>query len=435
MSSFGGLILTNKGRALQAKVQAGAILHFTRIGVGDGNLGSQSIPDLNALISEKKSLAITKLKTQSGGKAVVGGVLSNQDVTVGFYFREIGLFAQDPDVGEILYCYANAGAGAEYIAPGGGPDVIEKTIDIIAITANAATVTATLDSSLVYASQEDLQDHISDRNNPHQVTAAQVGAIPVTALGQPGGVAPLDATGKVPTSNLPSLNYVPQSQVGQPNGVASLDSSGKVPQSQLPAMNYIPTSAQGAANGVATLDASGKVPTTQIPAATASAIGGVKTSGSNGVAVTTDDPVYTNAARKDQANTFSQRQTVPSLALQPQPTPPTTAGVVSQNNNRLYVGNGTAAVGIPTLGANNQSVEKFVALIQRTDTRSLILTYNNGQLTQITENDGGTTVKTTTLTYSGGNLTQVQETVGGNTITTTLTYTNGQLTSVSRSVQ
>jgi hypothetical protein len=218
--------------------------------------------------------------------------------------------------------------------------------------------------------------------------------------------------------------YVAATSSWQVIGPVSATDVGAVPQSQV-----------GAANGIASLDSSGKVPTTQIPAATTSVIGGVKTSGSSGVAVTTDDPVYTNTVRKDQANTFSQQQTVPSLSLQPQSSPPATAGVVSQSNNRLYVGNGTAAVGIPTLGANNQSIEKFVALIQRTDTRSLTLTYSNGQITQITENDGGTTVKTTTLTYSGGNLTQVQESVGGNTITTTLNYTNGQLTGVSRSVQ
>lgn len=158
MGAFGGLILTNGGRALQAKAQAGATLAFTRISVGDGNLGSTSISDLTDLISEKMSLTITKLKTQAGGKAIVGGVLSNQDVTVGFYFREIGVFATDPDVGEILYCYANAGAGAEYIPAGGGPDVVEKNIDIITLVGNASSVTAEI-SSIVYASQQDFDDH------------------------------------------------------------------------------------------------------------------------------------------------------------------------------------------------------------------------------------------------------------------------------------
>lgn len=52
---------------------------------------------------------------------------------------------------------------------------------------------------------------------------------------------------------------------GKSNGFATLDSSGKVPSGQLPSMDYIPTSQKGAANGVASLDSSGLVPEAQIP--------------------------------------------------------------------------------------------------------------------------------------------------------------------------
>ncbi|MCL6456722.1 MAG: tail fiber protein [Gorillibacterium sp.] len=157
MAAFGGLVLTNKGRNLQAKIQTGVPLVFNRIGIGDGSLTGQQISDLTALISLKLSLPIAKLKTQSGGKAIVGGVLSNQDVTIGFYFREIGVFAQDPDVGEILYCYGNAGSGAEYIPASGGADIVEKNIDIITLTGNASSVTAQVASG-VYALAEDVGD-------------------------------------------------------------------------------------------------------------------------------------------------------------------------------------------------------------------------------------------------------------------------------------
>ena len=37
-------------------------------------------------------------------------------------------------------------------------------------------------------------------------------------------------------------NFIPMSQKGEKNGVASLDASGKVPSGQLPAMNYAPAS-------------------------------------------------------------------------------------------------------------------------------------------------------------------------------------------------
>lgn len=166
MSAFGGLVLTNKGIALQAKVQTGVPLIFKRIGIGSGSLGSTPIAGLNALISQKKSLPISKLQVQPGGKAIVGSVLSNQDITEGFFFREIGLFAQDPTEGEILYCYANSGAGAEYISAAGGTDIIEKNIDIIALTGNAANVTATIASG-IYASKEEVAALI---NNTTKIT-------------------------------------------------------------------------------------------------------------------------------------------------------------------------------------------------------------------------------------------------------------------------
>ncbi|HYE80886.1 MAG TPA: phage tail protein [Clostridia bacterium] len=168
--SFGGLILTNRGRNLQAKAQAGAQLNFTRIAVGDGELGGSSILDLNALIHEVKTLDITKFVVLTGGKAVCGGYLSNQDLATGFYWRELGLYATDPDLGEILYCYGNAGADAEYIPAGGGPDVVEKHIDIVSIVGNAPNVTATIDPSLVFATIPEVEALISDHINgedPH----------------------------------------------------------------------------------------------------------------------------------------------------------------------------------------------------------------------------------------------------------------------------
>ncbi|MCY9774698.1 kelch repeat-containing protein [Paenibacillus larvae] len=141
--------MTTKGRNLQAKAQTGIELKYTRVGIGDGQLAGQSILALNKLINEKKSLPITKLNIQTAGKAVIGTVLSNQEVTTGFYFREIGIYAQDPDVGEILYAYGNSGENAEYIPPAGGADIVEKSIDVIVIVGNAQNVSAAIESSLV----------------------------------------------------------------------------------------------------------------------------------------------------------------------------------------------------------------------------------------------------------------------------------------------
>lgn len=161
MGAFNGFTLTTRGRALQSKAQVGAPLNYTKAIVGDGTLTGQSMVNLTALISPKKTLPITGVRRQAPDKAIVETTLSNQDITTGFYFREIGIFAQDPDIGEILYAYANSGAGAEYIPPGGGPDVIEKNINMIVVVGTATTVTATIDESLVFATKKELDDALA----------------------------------------------------------------------------------------------------------------------------------------------------------------------------------------------------------------------------------------------------------------------------------
>jgi len=165
--SFGLIQFTNRGRALQAKAQTGVRLVFTRIAVGDGQLSGQDISDLTALIHEIKSVTLNKYKTLPGGKAVVGGVLSNQDIVNGFWWRELGLFAMDPDIGEILYCYGNAGELAEYIPSPGGAQILEKQVDIISIIGNAQNVSAEIDQSLIYATIQDV-NNLRDELNEHK---------------------------------------------------------------------------------------------------------------------------------------------------------------------------------------------------------------------------------------------------------------------------
>lgn len=171
--SFGSIIFTNLGLALQQKAELGAALSFTKIGLGDGELGSQTIPELTALIHEVKTLDINKLKMLTNGTVAIGGMLSNQNISTGFYWRELALFATDPDVGEILYCYGNAGALAEYI-PAGGTEIVEKQIDVLAIIGNAANVSAVINESLVWETPAGAQEKVDN----HAALTAVHGATP-----------------------------------------------------------------------------------------------------------------------------------------------------------------------------------------------------------------------------------------------------------------
>ena len=88
--------------------------------------------------------------------------------------------------------------------------------------------------------------------------------------GTQGQVVGFDAEGNPVAQDKPSytandVSAVPAEEKGAPEGVATLGADGKVPTGQLPAMDYVPNSEKGAASGVATLGTDGKVPTGQLP--------------------------------------------------------------------------------------------------------------------------------------------------------------------------
>ncbi|MFJ7746775.1 phage tail protein [Peribacillus sp. NPDC097295] len=171
MSAFGGLILTNRGSILQTKAQTGKPLKFTRIALGDGELSGASILDLKALKREVKSLNISKLKVVTAGQALIGSVLTNQDLTTGFYWRELGVFAEDPDTKEdVLYSYGNAKTNAEYIPAGGGSDIVEKTIDIMTLIGNTSNISATINQSLIFETPEGAQEKANAAKEAAMVT-------------------------------------------------------------------------------------------------------------------------------------------------------------------------------------------------------------------------------------------------------------------------
>lgn len=115
------------------------------------------------------------------------------------------------------------------------------------------------------------------------LTADSVGALSTASRGAANGVASLDATSHILTSQLPSTAVL-TSSLGVASGVATLGGDGKLATAQVPTapvtsvagrtgavvltssdVSAVPLSQKGAASGVATLDSGTKVPTSQIP--------------------------------------------------------------------------------------------------------------------------------------------------------------------------
>ena len=90
-----------------------------------------------------------------------------------------------------------------------------------------------------------------------RVAALRSNVVLLSARGTANGVAPLDATGKVPSSLLPVVTAGTTDQVARDAATAA----------QATANAALPASLRGVANGVAPLDATGKVPSSLLPAA------------------------------------------------------------------------------------------------------------------------------------------------------------------------
>lgn len=73
-----------------------------------------------------------------------------------------------------------------------------------ALNDNADAIDAALAAQAAAAAEDAdaLASHLADEDNPHGVTAAQIGAIAAATLGQPGGPAQLGADGKLPADQL-----------------------------------------------------------------------------------------------------------------------------------------------------------------------------------------------------------------------------------------
>ena len=148
------LYLTNSGQDLLYKAQGGKTLKFSRFGLGDGDLNGQAIQPLISLINQKMSLDLKRLEIKDN-KVILGAYLDNKDLTEGFYLKEIGIFAIDPDTNEeLLYMYGNSGETSDYIDSNTGR-VIEENLTVEIYVSNASNVTATIDESLVFALAKD----------------------------------------------------------------------------------------------------------------------------------------------------------------------------------------------------------------------------------------------------------------------------------------
>lgn len=168
MAEFGNFKFTSGGLDLETKVHAGKTLTFTKFVVGDGTY-TGDIRNLTALVNPIMNVEIARLKTQTVIDennnpvkiATCGFDINTLELQSGFYLREVGLYAKDPDTNqEVLYKYGNAGNTADWIAPGTSTTISEKALNVLMYFSDTDSITAEVNTSIQYVTETDFDDAI-----------------------------------------------------------------------------------------------------------------------------------------------------------------------------------------------------------------------------------------------------------------------------------
>lgn len=167
MAEWSNAIMTDVGNALQAKVNAGQTkLTFTKIKVGSGVNATNPLA-LTDVISSKWET--TNIIVKREGKIVsVDTFITNSGITEAFRMSEIGLFAKDPDKGEILYAYLTDPEPDRMPAEGGSV-VVSQELSIGMMFSNTGNVSLTVNMGAL-VNQEQLNEHNSSISSHSPIT-------------------------------------------------------------------------------------------------------------------------------------------------------------------------------------------------------------------------------------------------------------------------
>ena len=199
-------VITTAGREAVARAtQAGVKVDITHMAIGDGG-GVPVTPSENQtqLVNECwRGLVATY--SQQGSKLIIDTYIPPDEAS--FITREMGLFTADgvlfavcktPEMRKVL---PSEGAIDSFVF---GMELDITDVDMRYIEIHTNPIFNFDPAGSAEAVQQNLDIHIANKQNPHNTTAAHVGAIPTAQKGAVNGVATLDSNKQLTSTQIPS---------------------------------------------------------------------------------------------------------------------------------------------------------------------------------------------------------------------------------------
>ena len=181
--------LTKKGADyLVTRLANELAVEFLKVEIGDGAIISGQNPkNQTSLISYKKDVRILK-KEQENNAINLTIQITNDDITQGFYLKEIGIYVNDSSSNGCLYWYCNED-NAQYI-PAKTDSVIAFEIDIRMEVTNSDATIINWSGKNTWINKEYLEENYT-QNGGYKGTAQEIDDRVVSALGKEDGKFPL----------------------------------------------------------------------------------------------------------------------------------------------------------------------------------------------------------------------------------------------------
>nr|DAT57941.1 MAG TPA: tail collar fiber protein [Caudoviricetes sp.] len=179
MATWDNVVYTTLGLNLMAKLQTGATLEITRAIGSDGHVSADALPALTE-ITAKQTLTLSDAIYKGNGQALLPVTLYNRGLTEGYPLRQIGIYATDPDDGEVLMLVAQSETPDTIPTELASPDfVVNFSFHIALGNAGRINVTYSLTDMATKADYVAFVEQVEGK------------------LGQPSGIATLDSSGKL----------------------------------------------------------------------------------------------------------------------------------------------------------------------------------------------------------------------------------------------
>lgn len=107
MNLWENTVLTDQGKALQAKLMKGQTLKIKRVTTGAGKVPVVDLRQQTSVTEGGYDITLQPARTE-GDRTILPVLLENKGLEKSYELWQVGFYAEDPDEGEILFCLAQA---------------------------------------------------------------------------------------------------------------------------------------------------------------------------------------------------------------------------------------------------------------------------------------------------------------------------------------